>query len=138
MTDAKIPAGGTCSITVQVTSSTYGFHNNQTTGINSNETQTIGNPSNIATLTVLEPATIIKSFSPTTVSTGQPTRLTFTLTNPNTLHSVSTIRFSDIFPVGMEVAPTPNISETCSGTPTVLDFNTASTATGGTTGIDIQ
>lgn len=119
-----------------MTSSTYGDHPNQTTGLLSNETQTVGTGSNIATLKVMLPATITKSFSGTTVSTGQPSRLTFTLSNPNNIQ-VNILNFYDVFPNGMQLATTPNIVESCFGTPVFTDYNTGLASASGNTSIQV-
>lgn len=82
------------------------------------------------------PPTISKSFSGTTVSTGQPSRLTFTLTNPNNIQ-INTLNFYDVFPSGMQLAPVPNITESCTGTPVFTDYNTGLASGSGNTTIQV-
>lgn len=86
-----IPANGTCTVTVVVTSSTLGLHPNQTIGVSTAQLASPGNPSNIATLTVLQPPTVTKSFDPPTILAGAMSTLTLTITNPNAV----ALTFSD-------------------------------------------
>jgi uncharacterized repeat protein (TIGR01451 family) len=63
VTAGTIPGGapGTCTLTVQVTSSVIGTHNNTTSGVLTAQTSTAGAPSNTATLTVGAGLTLVKS-----------------------------------------------------------------------------
>ena len=74
--------------------------------------------SNNSSATVYEanPPTIAKAFSPTQITVGSTSTLTFTITNPNTNSSdvLTGIQFSDAFPSGMTVANTP-LSSQCGG-----------------------
>ena len=65
---------------------------------------------------VPEPPTITKSFNPDPVAVGAETTITFTLTNPNMI-DLTNATFTDDLPSGMQVAPTPDASTTCTGTP---------------------
>jgi uncharacterized repeat protein (TIGR01451 family) len=68
-----------------------------------------------ANIIVLQPPSIAKSFNPTKIvlNTGVST-LTFSVTNPNVVTIDSS--FTDTFTSGMQVAATPNASNTCGGT----------------------
>ncbi len=57
-----------------------------------------------------------KSFSPSTVIPGQPSTLTFTITNSSDLLPKPDWSFIDTLPAGVVVAPTPNIGGTCVNT----------------------
>ena len=98
-----IPAGGSCTVTVQVASPTVspatGFPNS-TSGVTSAQTPTAGSPSSPAYLVVLSFATIAKVFSPAAIAAGGSSTITFTLTNPNALN-LSNASFSDNFPTNM-------------------------------------
>jgi uncharacterized repeat protein (TIGR01451 family) len=50
---------------------------------------------------------------------GATTVLTFTLTNPNTTTPLTGVTFSDPLPLGLMVAPTPSVLNTCGGVPGV-------------------
>ncbi len=116
LTSATIPAGGSCSVTVEVTSSTAGAHDNTTSGVDTDQTG-VGAVSNTASLLVLEPPVLTKSFEPVLIQTGTVSTLTFTVTNPNGIQiqlDRFPFSFKDIFPSGMTVASPPNASSICS------------------------
>jgi CSLREA domain-containing protein len=77
-----IPAGGSCTVTFAIKSSTVGTNPNSTSGITTNETAT-GAASNTANLTVFGAPAIGKSFGPTTIQSGGTSTVTLTLTNGN-------------------------------------------------------
>ena len=83
LTIPKAGDGGSCTVTVVVTSSHTGINPNSTSGVTTDQT-TIGTASNTANLTVIGKPTISKAFSPTTIMAGGSSTITFTLTNPNT------------------------------------------------------
>ena len=96
VTGGTLPGGapGTCTITVGVTSSTFGTHNNTTSGVLTAQTSTAGAASNTATLTVAGALTLVKSsaaFSDPFNGTTNPKRIpgafvTYTIvaSNPGT------------------------------------------------------
>ena len=53
----NVPASGSCTITIQVTSTVVGSHPNQTTGVSHAADPLAGTPSNIAILSVTPPPT---------------------------------------------------------------------------------
>ena len=83
-----------------------------------------GNPvtspadSETVTLTVVGPPSISKAFSPSAISVGGTSTLTFTVTNANAGTALTGVGFSDSLPTGVEVASTPNASTSGCGTPT--------------------
>lgn len=111
---------------------------NNTSGIVSSTNGGNGNTA-FATLTVTAPPTITKSFSPSTITQGGISTLTFTLTNPagNTV-ALSGVSFTDSLPSGVQVASPPGSSSSCGGTftpgagDTALNFNGGTIALGGT------
>jgi uncharacterized repeat protein (TIGR01451 family) len=58
--------------------------------------------------------TLTKAFSPTTISPGGTTTLTFTLTNPPN-NPAQAVSFGDAFPSKLRGAPTLNFNSTCTG-----------------------
>lgn len=70
-----------------------------------------------ATIVALDAPAVTKQFNPGTVTAGDPTRLTITLTNGNAL-AVTGAAFTDNYPVGLENALVPNVTNTCGGTVT--------------------
>lgn len=138
---------GRCLITVKVSSTTTG--GNQTVVIPANTTPTSSTAGLVFTekgvpnrhndtaanatmlVTSLQPPTGSKSFSPSPSYVGLPTRLTITLSNPNSNRNMPLTSFTDSLPAGMVVAPAPNASASCSGTGSVNDGVVAATAGGG-------
>lgn len=110
-----IPAGGSCTVTFAVTSTTAGNHPNTTSGVTTAQTPTAGQASNTATLTVVAPPQIAKSFSPTSISVNGNSTLTITITNPsaNTV-ALTGVVVTDAFPAGLEVDATPTATNSCS------------------------
>jgi uncharacterized repeat protein (TIGR01451 family) len=127
-----VAASGTCTVAVNVTATTSGSKVN-TTG---NVTSTNGGTGNTGTdtLMVLSAPSIAKAFSPNPVAVGGVTTLTFTITNPNTGTALTGVGFSDLFPAGLQVAATPNVTTSGCGSPTFAPDagNTSLTFSGGT------
>jgi uncharacterized repeat protein (TIGR01451 family) len=113
-TGGALAATANCSFSVTVTGVSAGIQSNITGVISSNESGP-GATSNTAMVTVIGAPTISKSFSAATICTGGVATLTFTITNPNTSTAFTGIAFNDSLPSGLQVAPTPNASTTCTG-----------------------
>ena len=60
--------------------------------------------------------TLTKTFSPTPITVGGTSTLTFTLTNPNTA-ALTGVKFLDTLPTGLQVAPSVSAVTTCGGSP---------------------
>src|SRR5207244_1745095 len=114
---ASPAAGSTCTFSVNVTGTTAGVKSNTTGAISSTEGGT-GTTSNTATLTVVAPPTIAKSFAVATIPLNGTTSLTFNITNPNAGTALTGIAFTDTLPAGLIVANPNNLSNTCGGTAT--------------------
>ncbi len=86
----------------------------------------------VATLTVvssvLTPA-IGKNFGPSTINAGGVSTLTVTLRNPDPAVATLTSALIDTLPSGVVIAPTPNVSTTCTGTGTPVAVAGATTVT---------
>jgi hypothetical protein len=115
---ASPAAGSSCTFTVAVRGATAGTKLNTTSAIISTEVGT-GATSNTASLTVVAPPGITKSFSPTTIAPGGVTTLTINISNPgsNTVQ-LDGVAFTDNFPVNLVVASPGNLTNTCGGTAT--------------------
>ena len=137
---ASPAAGATCTISVNVTSTTTGVLPNTTSGVTSTESGAAGLPSNTANLTVIGAPVAVKSFSPTSIQTtgvtpGATSTLTITVTNPNTTTTITGVTFNDSYPqnVGGNAAAdllnatTPNATLNCTA-------GSSATFTGGTAG----
>ncbi len=128
LTGASMAAGSTCYVYVDVKGTVVGTHDNVSGYIDSNESE----PNKTSTgyssdsLTVLGPPSIVKSFSDTTILTGNTTSLSFTITNPNLTTTLTGLQFNDNLRAGLTVAT--GSSTPCSGTltttsPTTISFS---------------
>jgi uncharacterized repeat protein (TIGR01451 family) len=124
LTGGNIPGNGSCTITVNVTASTLGAYTNR---ISSGGLSTVNAGSNVAladavlTVKVLPPI-LAKSFFRAQVGKNLPVTLTLSVTNPNIAGNLTTVSFVDNLPnlpSQMLIAPTPNLSSTGCGTPTL-------------------
>ncbi|MDE3087943.1 MAG: DUF11 domain-containing protein, partial [Chloroflexota bacterium] len=119
LTGGTLSAGGGCTFTVPVTGTTEGQYNNVTGFISSSESGTSTNYAT-ASLRVIAPPTLEKSFSPASIYTlasalpPYTSTLTFAINNPNMSDSLSGIVFTDTLPVSITVASSGPTS-TCSG-----------------------
>jgi uncharacterized repeat protein (TIGR01451 family) len=108
---AILATSATCTFSVNVTGIAGGIDNNSVT-VNS----TNGGPGNTSTasITVILPPTIKKSFAPTIIQAGNTSTLSFTITNPNMtpLGTLTFVGFTDILPPGVSVSTS---SGTCDG-----------------------
>jgi len=111
-----VGSSNSCTLSVNVTSTTPGAVTNTTGPISSNEAGT-GSTSNTVTLTVVAPPTISKQFGASNIALNGTTTLTFTLTNPsaNTV-AENGVAFNDTLTNGLQVAGTPGLSNGCGGT----------------------
>ena len=148
-TGGTIPATGSCTVSVNVTATTPGPHTNVSGFLSTLETGT--STGSVATdmLTAVLPPQIAKQFSPSPVLPNAPSRLTFTLVNPNPDHALSGVAFGDPLPVApgaMQVAPVPNVSTSGCGAPafapaagaTTLSFSGGTIAAGGTCVVSVD
>lgn len=115
-----IPAGGTCSLSVDTTGFTGGTYLN-TIQAGSLVTTTGSNPSPaLATLVIVPPIPgpplVAKSFSPASVVAGASSTLTITLSNPSGIVATLTAPFVDTLPGGLIVASPPLLFSDCGGT----------------------
>ena len=111
LSDGELGGLETCTVMVQVTSSTPGPHVN-TSG---NLTSSAGNSEPATdTLTVsTDRPGFSKSFAPSSVSLGGRSTLTFTIDNSLNTSFVNFLTFTDNLPTGMVIADPANASSTC-------------------------
>ena len=133
-------AGGSLTVQVGATATAAGSYTNPTGGscavdpgndiIESNESN---NACASNTVTVVAPPTISKAFGATSIPVGGTTTLTFTLTNPSANTVAETgVAFSDTLTGGLQVAGTPNLSNTCGTFTGATSGSTSLSLTGGT------
>lgn len=116
LTGGTLSAGGSCSFSVNVTAATEGQYQNASGSVSATESgsNTTSSGSATASLTVIAPPTIAKSFSPTSIYTGNTSTLTFTITNPNSASALTSIAFSDTLPSGLSISD--STTSQCGGT----------------------
>ena len=114
LTGGALAANSSCTVVASVTGTVGGDYNNTTGAVTSKEGGT-GSTSNTAKLTVVQPPSISKSFSPSTIISGGTSTLTFTISNPsvNTV-ALTGVGFTDTFPAGITVAA-PVTASQCGG-----------------------
>jgi uncharacterized repeat protein (TIGR01451 family) len=117
LSGGTLPAGGSCTFSVNVVGIAAGTQNNTTGLITSTEGGTGGTAS--ASIVVVAPPAIAKAFNPTAIAPNGVSTLTFTLTNPaaNTVAEAG-VAFTDTLPTGLVVATPNGLGGTCVGTAT--------------------
>ena len=104
-TGGTLAANGSCTITVQVTGMNAGTYLNSTGFISADHTgtNTTATGSGSATLSVLQPLTFSKNFSPNPIYANEVSTLTFSITNPNGI-TLTGVGFTDTLPGTMVLA----------------------------------
>ncbi|HZU31819.1 MAG TPA: hypothetical protein VFB79_11930, partial [Candidatus Angelobacter sp.] len=131
LASGTLPAGGSCTFSVNVVGIAPGTQNNTTGHITSTEGGQGGTAS--ASIVVVAPPAIAKVFNPSAIGINGVSTLTFTLTNPaaNTV-AENGVAFTDTLPTGLVVATPNNLGGTCTGTATATAGSGAITFSGGT------
>lgn len=131
MTGGSIASGGSCTVSVNVTSTAAGNFSDAADPIST------GNAGNgalvpVATLNVssLTPPGTTKVFSPSAIASGLTSTMTITLSNANG-SAINGVSFTDALPAGMTVTGTP-ASLQCGATVTVAGDLKSLTLSGGT------
>jgi uncharacterized repeat protein (TIGR01451 family) len=112
LSGATLAASAVCTVTANVTSPTDNIY------INSVQvTSTNGGPGNTstATLFVARPPVLTKTFGAVAVPQGQPVSVTFSVTNPNAVVTLTGIAFTDNLPTGLVVATPNGLTGACGG-----------------------
>ncbi len=132
LTGGSIPADGSCTITVPITTTGTGsYFNSLAAGALQTSNGNNSSPA-VATLTVrcgsLAPS-LSKAFSPTTVKAGAASTVTITLTNPEATIANLTAPLTDNLPSGVVVSGSG--STTCGGTLSAAAGSATVTLSGG-------
>ncbi len=112
LTGAALAANTSCTFSVNVKGTAAGAQNNITGAVTSVEGGTGGTAS--ASVTVVAPPAISKSFGAATIPLNGTTSLSFTITNPNTV-GLTGVGFTDTLPVGLVIATPNGLTGTCGG-----------------------
>jgi uncharacterized repeat protein (TIGR01451 family)/fimbrial isopeptide formation D2 family protein len=112
LSGASLAPGASCTVSVNVQGTTSGTKNNSVTA--SDTTAGTGNTAS-ASLEVVGPPTISKAFGAASIPLNGTTSLTFTITNPNTITTLTGIAFSDTVPANLQMIGFGSAGDTCSG-----------------------
>ena len=119
-----LAAGGSCTISVDVTGTVGGLKANTTSVVTSTE----GGPGGVAVAFLVvvappavAPPTIAKAFGAASIALNGTTTLAFTLTNPNQVIALNGVGFTDILPAGLVVGTPNGLLSSCGGTVTAVD-----------------
>lgn len=113
LSGATIPANGSCTVTVNVTSALGGTYTNSTGTVTT--TNANSGTAASAVLTVIGPPIVAKAFATSPIMSGASSVLTITLTNPNSATALSGLAFTDTYPAGITNAAAPAAATTCPG-----------------------
>ena len=118
LSDANIPANGSCTVTVSVSSSTAGAYTN---AVAANALVTGPAGGNVATnstsltVTVPNPPTVSEAFAPASVAEDASATLTITLSNSNA-YPLTAVGLTNTLPSNLTVKSSPAGTTTCGGT----------------------
>jgi len=131
-TGGTVSAAASCTIQVNVSSSTAATYNN----VSGNLTSSAGNSGTAAaSLTVNPPPApgFSKSFSPSAIAFAGVSTLIFSIDNSGSPASATSLAFTDNLPAGVVVATPSNAATTCTGgTLTAVNGSSVVSYTGGT------
>jgi CSLREA domain-containing protein len=132
LSGATLAASASCTFSVNVTGTTVGVKSNTTGAISAAESGP-GTTSNTATITVIAPPSIAKSFGAASINVSATTTLSFTITNPNATVALTGVAFSDTLPAGLAVVNPNGLTGSCgAGTITAVSGSSAVSLSGGT------
>ena len=132
LSGGSVPANGSCTVTVNVTSAAAGPYANTSGGVSSVETGVAGPASNAATLTVVA-TQLTKAFGPTGIGVNGVSTLTFTIANGAGNPAQENFGFTDNLPTGLTVVPGSAASQcggSVSSTTTSITLSSASLTLG--------
>jgi LPXTG-site transpeptidase (sortase) family protein len=139
LSGGTIPAGGTCTLTVRVTSSEYGPHTNtiHTSDIHNAEDRNI--EEDVEAVFTVRDISVSKNYDNSLVGADGVTRLTITLTNNYSI-PITDVAFSDTLggttSDGIIIATPSNLTNTCNGTVTANAGEQTITLSGGSIAAD--
>ncbi len=110
----SVSANASCTIAVDVTSTTLGNAVN-TTGDLTSSLGNSGPASAILNVTAAPAPGFSQAFTPATIIVNGVSSLVFTVDNSGALIAASALNFNNTLPTNVTVAPAPNASTTCGG-----------------------
>jgi LPXTG-site transpeptidase (sortase) family protein len=128
---------GTCSISVQVTTTRANTYYSHIDANIINATDPGGNPATNSkgsaevslTVSSVQPPSLSKTFSPNTIWTGQTSTMSLRLTNTDQNYSLTKVSVTDSLPSGLTLSSTSFTSTNC-GSPTVSAIDGSSLTVG--------
>ena len=130
LSGGTVAASASCTVSVNVQGTIAGIKNNSVQ-VTSTEGGT-GNTSN-ASITVVAPPTISKTFGAASIPLNGSTSLSFTIQNNNTGVSLTGVAFSDTLPGGLVISTPNGLTGTCgAGTITATQGTNVISLSGGT------
>jgi uncharacterized repeat protein (TIGR01451 family) len=112
LSGGTVASSASCTVSVTIQGTTAGAKNNSVS-ISSTEGGA-GNVSN-ASITVVSPANLSKSFGSASIPLNGSTSLTFTVQNNNATTALTGVGFTDTLPAGMVVSSPSGLSGSCGG-----------------------
>ncbi|SFL10834.1 autotransporter outer membrane beta-barrel domain-containing protein [Shimia haliotis] len=132
LSGGALAVSSTCEVSVDVTSTTVAS-NSFTSGDLTSSLGNSGTASAALDVTAAPTPQLSYSFAPDTIEQEQVSTLTFLIDNTSAFIDFSPVTFSYDLPSGLQIADTPNITTTCSGTSTTgAAAGTTFAASGGT------
>lgn len=128
-----IPAKGSCTVMVNVTSTIAGSYPNNFSSVATSNSDSVSPVSETLTTVLLAPPNVSMTFSPPTVQVNMPSLLTIALINPNPT-AVTGVMFNQTYQPGMVNAAPANAKNTC-GTAAVANAVDGGTSLGISGGI---
>jgi hypothetical protein len=112
LSGGTIAASGSCTVSVNVMAVTEGIFVNSVS-----VTSTNGGPGNTASATLFAatPPNLSKAFGELSILPGGTTSLTFKLTNPNHIVTLTGLAFTDTLPAGLVLATPNGLTGSCDG-----------------------
>jgi Bacterial Ig-like domain (group 3)/Putative Ig domain len=113
LASATLISSASCKFSVNVIGTTAGPKNNTTGAVTSDQNSTGGTAS--ASVTVVAPPTIAKSFGAASMAVNESTSLSFTINNPNKSTALTGVGFTDALPGGLVVSTPNGLTGSCGG-----------------------
>ncbi len=136
LSDGQIAPDATCDIRINVTGTSAGVSDVQTSAIASSNARSGASVTESLTvddIPLLSSPVVAKTFTPSSVVVGGTAQMTITLLNTNQFGSITGLQFKDAYPAGMANAPQDVVvTNTCGGTLTADPNGTSLELIGGT------
>lgn len=125
-----VAANTSCVVRVDVRGGAAGSFENLSSPLTTNG---LPSPAASATLRIEGPPGFSKSFQPAAIAVDQSSRLILRIDNSTGSIDIGALAFTDVFPAGLSLAPSPNASTSCTGGVLVANAGTGSLSYSGGT-----